>query len=150
MNGVIWSILNRNINKYILSTHQQIVRLFCDRGSHEGGITCKTIIGTKTDFIVFLYKHCSVFSGKLTHVITKFILYSALFIRWDVRYNQGRRNRGGSRPRCPLPGGARGAKVSFQFKGLPWQNSELSEMLVEFFYEFASENARNAVIELQE
>ena len=57
---------------------------------------------------------------------------------------------GGSCPRCPLPGGARGAKVSFQFKGLPWQNSELSEMLVEFFYEFASENARNAVIELQE
>jgi hypothetical protein len=57
---------------------------------------------------------------------------------------------GGSRPRCPLPGGARGAKVPFQFKGLPWQNSELSEMLVEFFYEFASENARNAVIELQE
>jgi hypothetical protein len=26
----------------------------------------------------------------------------------------------------------------------------LSEMLVQFFYEFASENARNAVIELQE
>jgi hypothetical protein len=57
---------------------------------------------------------------------------------------------GGSRPRFPLPGGARGAKVSFQFKGLPWQNSELSEMLVELFYVFASENARNAVIELQE
>ena len=56
----------------------------------------------------------------------------------------------GQPPHCPLPGGARGAKVSFQFKGLPWQNSELSEMLVEFFYEFASENARNAVIELQE
>jgi hypothetical protein len=32
----------------------------------------------------------------------------------------------GSRPRCPLPGGARGAKVLFQFKGLPWRNSELS------------------------
>ena len=58
--------------------------------------------------------------------------------------------RRGSRPRCPLPGGARGAKVPFQFKGLPWRNSELSEMLVQFFYEFASENARNAVIELQE
>jgi hypothetical protein len=65
-------------------------------------------------------------------------------------YIQGRRNRSGSRPRCPLPGGARGAKVPFQFKGLPWRNSELSEMLVQFFYEFASENARNAVIELQE
>ena len=57
--------------------------------------------------------------------------------------------RRGSRPRCSLPGGERGAKVPFQFKGLPWQNSELSEMLVEFFYEFASET-RNAVIELQE
>jgi hypothetical protein len=34
--------------------------------------------------------------------------------------------------------------------GLPWRNSELSEMLVQLFYEFASENARNAVIELQE
>jgi hypothetical protein len=54
--------------------------------------------------------------------------------------------RRGSRPRCPLPGGARGAKVPFQFKGLPWRNSELSEMLVQFFYEFALENARNAVI----
>jgi hypothetical protein len=40
--------------------------------------------------------------------------------------------------------------VPFQFKGLPWQNSELPEMLVRFFYEFASEHARNAVIELQE
>jgi hypothetical protein len=47
-------------------------------------------------------------------------------------------------------GGARGAKVLFQFKGLPLRNSELSEMLVQFFYEFASEDARNAVIELQE
>jgi hypothetical protein len=68
-------------------------------------------------------------------------------------FMQGRRNRGGQEgqpPRCPLPGGARGAKVPFQFKGLPWRNSELSEMLVQFFYEFASENARNAVIELQE
>ena len=46
--------------------------------------------------------------------------------------------------------GQGGAKVPFQFKGLPWRNSELSEMLVQFFYEFASENARNAVIELQE
>jgi hypothetical protein len=27
---------------------------------------------------------------------------------------------------------------------------EMTEMLVQFFYEFASENARNAVIELQE
>jgi hypothetical protein len=40
--------------------------------------------------------------------------------------------------------------VLFQFKGLPWRNSELSEMLVQFFYEFASENAGNAAIELQE
>ena len=72
-------------------------------------------------------------------------------IRWhkigvqNIPDNQGRRNWGGrrgSRPRCPLPGGARGAKVPFQFKGLPWQNSELSEMLVRFFYEFASEHAR--------
>jgi hypothetical protein len=36
--------------------------------------------------------------------------------------------RRGSRPRCPLPGGARGAKVPFQFKGLSWRNSELSEI----------------------
>ena len=52
----------------------------------------------------------------------------------------------------PLPFTRRGkwGKVPFQFKGLPWRNSELSEMLVPFLYEFASENARNAVIELQE
>jgi hypothetical protein len=42
------------------------------------------------------------------------------------------------------------AKVPFQFEGLAWRNSELLEMSVEFFYEFASEIARNAVIELQE
>jgi hypothetical protein len=65
----------------------------------------------------------------------------------DAGTGGGRR---GSRPRCPLPGGARGAKVPFQFKGLPWRNSELSEMLVQFFYEFAPENARNAVSEPQE
>jgi hypothetical protein len=40
--------------------------------------------------------------------------------------------------------------VPFQFTGLPWRNSELSEMLGQLFYDFASENARNAVIELQE
>ena len=40
--------------------------------------------------------------------------------------------------------GQGGAKVPFQFKGLPWRNSKLSEILVHFFYEFASENARNA------
>ena len=57
----------------------------------------------------------------------------------DAGTGGGRR---GSRPCCPLPGGVRGAKVPFQFKGLPWRNSELSEMLVQFFYEFASENAR--------
>jgi hypothetical protein len=35
----------------------------------------------------------------------------------------------GSRPRCPLPGGTiRGAKVPFQFRGLPWRNRELSEI----------------------
>jgi hypothetical protein len=51
MNGVIWcaDILIKNVNKYILSPHQQIVQLFCDI---EGAI--KTIIGTKTD-LVFLY-----------------------------------------------------------------------------------------------
>jgi hypothetical protein len=62
-------------------------------------------------------------------------------IKPTYKHHQGRRNWGGqegSRPRCPLPGGARGAKVPFQFKGLPWRNSELSEMLVQFFYEFAS------------
>jgi hypothetical protein len=74
----------------------------------------------------------------------------SLFSRDGLWYSQGRRNWGGSRPRSPLPGGAKGAKVPFQFKGLPLRNSELSEMLVQLFYEFASENARNAVIELQE
>jgi hypothetical protein len=57
---------------------------------------------------------------------------------------------GGQPPRFHFPGGARGAKVPFQFKGSPWRNSELSEMLVELFYEFASENEKNAVIDLQE
>jgi hypothetical protein len=51
-----------------------------------------------------------------------------------------RRGKGGNWQRCP-----------FNLKaGLPWRNRELSEMLVQFFYEFSSENARNADIELQE
>jgi translation initiation factor 1 (eIF-1/SUI1) len=50
----------------------------------------------------------------------------------------------------PFTRRGKGGKGVLSIKGLPWQNSELSEMLVEFFYEFASENARNAVIELQE
>jgi hypothetical protein len=54
----------------------------------------------------------------------------------------------------PFTRGKGGKGAQFQFKGLPWRNSELSEILcamsVQFFYEFASENARNAVIELQE
>jgi hypothetical protein len=56
----------------------------------------------------------------------------------------------GQPPTLPFTRRGKGAMVPFQFKGLPWRNSELSEMLVQFFYEFASENARNAVIELQE
>ena len=67
---------------------------------------------------------------------------------------QGCRNWGAGGAAAPIAlyqeGRARGAKVPFQFKGLSWRNSELSEMLVQFFYEFASENAINEVIELQE
>ena len=77
------------------------------------------------------------------------LVYCFTYIVRDAGTGGGGGRRG-SRPRCPLPGGARGAKVPFQFKGLPWQNSELLEILVQFFCEFASENARNAVIELQE
>ena len=47
----------------------------------------------------------------------------------------------GQPPPLPFTRRGKGAKVPFQFKGLPWRNSELSEMLVQFFY---------AVIELQE
>ena len=53
-------VLNKNVNKYILSPHQQIVRLFCDRGA------IKTIIGIKID-LVLLYM----------------ILYS---IQWQARH----------------------------------------------------------------
>jgi hypothetical protein len=67
-----------------------------------------------------------------------------------LEYTQRRRNWGAAAPVALYQEGQRGAKVPFQFTGLPWRNSELSEMLVQFFYEFASENARNAVIELQE
>jgi hypothetical protein len=65
----------------------------------------------------------------------------------------GRRNWGAGGAAAPVAlyqEGQGGAKMPFQFKELPCWNSELSEMLVQFFYEFASENARNAVIELQE
>jgi hypothetical protein len=62
-------------------------------------------------------------------------------------YHQGRRKWGGQEGQPPpLPFTRGGAKVPFQFKGLPCRNSELSDMLVLFFYEFASENARNAVM----
>jgi hypothetical protein len=41
--------------------------MFCDMGSLEGGM--KTIIGSKSD-LVFLYKHCTAFSGKLVAMAT--------------------------------------------------------------------------------
>jgi hypothetical protein len=89
------------------------------------------------------------FEGLICDMLKTSMLYMRNYGHSQERQNWGGGRRG-SRPRCPLPGGARGAKVPFQFKGLPWRNSELSEMLVQFFYGFASENARNAVIELQE
>jgi hypothetical protein len=75
--------------------------------------------------------------------------------RLNIYPNPGTPEQGRQEGQLPLlpftrKGKGGGAKVPFQFKGLPWRNSELSEMLVQFFYEFASENARNAVIELQE
>jgi hypothetical protein len=89
-------------------------------------------------------------AGKLNKLQSSWNHVVARHMAESNAYCQGRRNWGGrrgSRPPCPLPGGA---KVPFQFKGLPWWNSKLTEMLVQFFYEFASENARNAVIKLQE
>ena len=55
----------------------------------------------------------------------------------------------GQAPPLPFTRRGKGGKGALS-NGLPWRNSELSEMLVQLFYEFASENARNAVIELQE
>jgi hypothetical protein len=52
---------------------------------------------------------------------------------------QGRRNWGAGGAAAPVAlyqEGQGGAKVPSQFKGLPWRNSELSEMLVQFFYEY--------------
>jgi hypothetical protein len=112
---------------------------------------------------IFIFQIANIFVAsyamkysEIVFVIRKFLAYTPPTIH--ASYGPECTNRdagtggagGASRPRCPLPGGARGAKVPFQFKGLPWRNSELPEMLVQFFYEFASENARNAVIELQE
>jgi hypothetical protein len=57
-------ILNKHVNKYILSPHQQIVRLFYDRGSLEGAI--KTIIGTKYD-LVFLYLILHIIQWQASH-----------------------------------------------------------------------------------
>ena len=57
MSMIVNKYMSRNVNKYILSTHQQIVRLFCDRGSHEGGITCKTIIGTSAGLTIWQKRH---------------------------------------------------------------------------------------------
>jgi hypothetical protein len=69
-------------------------------------------------------------------------------------YLQGRRNWGGAggaaAPVALYQEGQGGQRCPFNLKDCLGRNSELSEMLVQFFYEFASENARNAVIELQE
>jgi hypothetical protein len=53
----------------------------------------------------------------------------------------------GQPPPLPFTRRGKGGKCALS---MPWRNSEFSEMLVQLFYEFASENARNAVIELQE
>jgi hypothetical protein len=77
--------------------------------------------------------------GNANHLINDFVVRDA-----------GTGGQEGQPPRLPFTRRGKGAKVPFQFKGLPWRNSELSEMLVQFFYHFPSENARNEVIKLQE
>jgi hypothetical protein len=53
MNGDIWSRrIKQKCWQIDFVSHQQIVQLFCNRGSLEGAI--KTIIGAKND-LVFLY-----------------------------------------------------------------------------------------------
>jgi hypothetical protein len=57
---------------------------------------------------------------------------------------QGRRNWGAGRAAASVAiyqEGQGGQRCPFNLKD-PWRNSELSEMLVQFFYDFASENAR--------
>jgi hypothetical protein len=103
------------------------------------------------------------FQRKLTHCLTLYGVYEDGAVQddakqinkmsemndWHVYRDDGTGGQEGQPPPLPFTrrGKGGGAKVPFQFKGLPWRNSELSEMLVQFFYEFASENARNAVIE---
>jgi hypothetical protein len=66
-------VLNKNVNKEILSPHQQIVQLFWNRGSLEGAI--KTIIATKTN-LVFLYMklllncYCPIIHSSIINVYT--------------------------------------------------------------------------------
>jgi hypothetical protein len=72
----------------------------------------------------------------------------------NIRRDAGTGGAGGAAaPVALYQEGQGGQRCPFNLQGYPgwlWRNSELSETLVQFFYEFASENARNAVIELQE
>jgi hypothetical protein len=80
-------------------------------------------------------------------------------------YDQGRRNWGGGQegqpPPLPFTRRGKGGKGALSilkdclgeianFQKLSVQLANCSELSVQFFYEFASENARNAVIELRE
>jgi hypothetical protein len=69
-----------------------------------------------------------------------------------VELSQGRRNRGGAGgAAAPVALYQEGQRCSFNLKDCLGEIvNQLSEMLVQFFYEFASEKARNAVIEIQE
>jgi hypothetical protein len=71
-------------------------------------------------------------------------------VKWNKTRDAGSGGGGqeGQPPPLPFTRKVRGTKVPFQFKGLPRRNNDLSECAI--LYEFASENARNAVIELQE
>jgi hypothetical protein len=78
-----------------------------------------------------------------------FLEVTSVYLKTNSR-DDGKGGQEGKPSPLPFTRRGKGVKVPFQFKGLPGRNSELKEMLVQIFYEFASENARNAVIELQE
>jgi hypothetical protein len=88
VNGVIWSWrFKQKCEQIDFVSHQQIVQLFCDRGSLEGAI--KKIRGTQTDLLflylklllnfndsfqyyycLYIWHYCAVLSGKLAMAIT--------------------------------------------------------------------------------
>jgi hypothetical protein len=102
MNDVIWSWrIKQKCQQYILSLHQQIVQLFCNRGSLEGAI--KTINGTKNDLVFLSIKLLLNSTCPLIHSSILLFIHMVLYsIQWQASHGNWSCYAAAAKPAMPI------------------------------------------------